>query len=232
MITTAWFFVFSVLAFVGSLVLVRFYKSDLDLLAKRFFVVTILISGGAFIQSLLMSYQILPTTQLSSLLLQITLFRGWIVIGMALALAAILSATAFRKSENLRWWQVNRIALERITNAVCISVCLSFVTIEAAKLRYDGWMRQFFLHSGYSVPFMYFVMGSELAGATALLFRRARNVAALGLLVLMCGAVATHYRNGDPFSDSLDAMHLGTTLLCVLLFEIGARFHKGGGLSR
>lgn len=33
----------------------------------------------------------------------------------------------------------------------------------------------------------------------------------------MAGAIGTHYRNGDPFTDSLEALHLLIILTCIIV---------------
>jgi hypothetical protein len=57
-------------------------------------------------------------------------------------------------------------------------------------------MEQFFLSSGYPAFLHYVVMALELTGSLALLFfakRRPGLAAAIGLGVIMAGAVATQY---------------------------------------
>lgn len=87
------------------------------------------------------------------------------------------------------------------------------------KAAHDAEMRTFFLSSGYGVGFMYGVMAAEIAGAIGLLFLRSRRVASSGLLMLMFGAIATHVRNGDPFSDSLDAARMLLLVASIALVE-------------
>lgn len=89
-----------------------------------------------------------------------------------------------------------------------VYVGLGFFAFEIGKLAHDAEMREFFLNSGYPIPFMYAVMAAEIAGAIALMFERTRRAAALWLAAVMIGAIGTHVRNGDPFSDSLDALRM------------------------
>jgi hypothetical protein len=95
-------------------------------------------------------------------------------------------------------------------------VALSFFGFEIGKALHDAEMRQFFLTSGFSVGFMYTVMALETIGALGLLTRRLRALSALLLVLVMAGAIATHARNGDPFSDSLDALRMLLVLACIL----------------
>jgi hypothetical protein len=55
---------------------------------------------------------------------------------------------------------------------------------------------------------MYVVMAVEIAGALGLLVARLRVAATILLGLVMLGAMATHAHNGDPFSDSLDAVRM------------------------
>lgn len=97
-----------------------------------------------------------------------------------------------------------------------IYVALSFFGFEIGKALHDAEMRQFFLTSGFSVGFMYTVMAVETIGAIGLLSRRLRALSALVLALVMAGAIGTHARNGDPFSDSLDALRMLLVLACIL----------------
>jgi len=58
-------------------------------------------------------------------------------------------------------------------------------------------------------------------GALALLVPTFRIPAAAGLCVLMVGAIQTHHRNGDPVTDSLEAIHLLILLVCIILVTAG-----------
>jgi hypothetical protein len=47
---------------------------------------------------------------------------------------------------------------------------------------------------------------------------------------MMAGAIGTHWHNGDPFEDSLDAFHLLVLLVCILLLSFrDARDRPVGG---
>ncbi|MBD8899043.1 DoxX family protein [Rhodanobacter sp. DHG33] len=102
-------------------------------------------------------------------------------------------------------------------------VALAFAGFEIGKAAHDAEMRQFFLGSGYPVAFMYAVMAVEIVGALGLLAARLRIAAAVLLGLVMLGAIATHARNGDPFSDSLDATRM--LLLAASIVALGAYQH-------
>ncbi|WP_424683383.1 DoxX family protein [Frateuria sp. YIM B11624] len=120
-----------------------------------------------------------------------------------------------------------------VTIGLAWYVALSFAGFEIGKAAHDTQMRQFFLGSGYTVAFMYAVMVLEIIGAAGLLVARLRTAAAVLLGALMLGAIATHARNGDPVTDSLDAVRMLLLVASVALldrFRRGAR-PRGGALS-
>ncbi|TKR33030.1 DoxX family protein [Luteimonas gilva] len=102
-----------------------------------------------------------------------------------------------------------------------VYVALGFFAFEIGKLAHDAQMREFFLNSGYPATFMYAVMAAEIVGAIGLMFERTRRFAALWLAVIMIGAIGTHVRNGDPFSDSLDALRM--LLISVSILALSHR---------
>ncbi len=103
-----------------------------------------------------------------------------------------------------------------LIRGLCVSVSLAFLATELGKLAHDSEMRSFFVASGYAVWFLYAVIAAETLGAVGLLVPGVRLVAASGLALVMVGAIATHAKNGDPATDSLEAAHLLVTLLCIL----------------
>ena len=152
--------------------------------------------------------------------LKLLLFRGWIVIGVGLAAAGLAIFCFARKtcSDALRVFVTSRF----VSKGICFSVAISFLCVEIGKLSHDADMRQFFLQSGYTVGFMYFIMAAETAGAVGLLLKQTTLPAALGLMAIMAGAVGTHAHNGDPFSDSLEAVHLLILLGCIVVLRVFA----------
>jgi hypothetical protein len=115
-------------------------------------------------------------------------------------------------------------ALWLATVGAALLVAGKFLLFEVGKIRHNEEMEQFFLSSGYPAFLHYVVMALELTGSLALLFfakRRPGLAAAIGLGVIMAGAVATHMRNGDPLSDSYDAIsqavYIATYLVAAVL---------------
>jgi putative oxidoreductase len=81
-------------------------------------------------------------------------------------------------------------------------------------------MQQFFQQSGYPVWLLYFIIAGESARAIGLLVSRSLLPAAFGLAVIMVGAIRTHFHNHDPFSDSLEAVHLLILLACIIVIRL------------
>jgi uncharacterized membrane protein YphA (DoxX/SURF4 family) len=97
----------------------------------------------------------------------------------------------------------------------------AFILSTVGKATNMPEMVTFFKQSGYAIWFLYFIMCAESAAAVGILlhFRLKTGVpAAIGLMLIMLGAVYTHWHNGDPFSDSLAAVSqfISLTLLLVL----------------
>jgi len=150
-------------------------------------------------------------------LLRLLLFRFWIVIGVAIGATGLilLSASGWKRSGA----DAERVFVMSpyVLRGVCFSVSISFTCTEIGKLSHDADMRQFFLQSGYTIGFMYFIMAAETVGAIGLFLPGVRLAAALGLIGVMSGAIVTHARNHDPFTDSLEALHLLILLGCIVV---------------
>lgn len=123
----------------------------------------------------------------------------WAVLGVAAASGVLAVAAPARAPFARAAWTLR---------GLCAFTALAYLAIEAGKLAHDAEMREFFTSSGYPVRAMYAVMAAEIAGAVGLLVPRLRLFAAAGLSLLMLGAIGTHAKNGDPFSDSLDAVRM------------------------
>jgi len=83
-----------------------------------------------------------------------------------------------------------------------------------------AYMISFFQQSGYAIWFLYFIMTAETAGALGILLHfklRTGLPATVGLMLIMLGAVYTHWHNKDPFSDSLAAVSQLVNLMMLLL---------------
>jgi hypothetical protein len=98
-----------------------------------------------------------------------------------------------------------------------------FLIATVGKMENLHDMTSFFVSSGYSVSFLYFIMTAESLGAIGILLNfkwRTGVPAAAGLICIMIGAVYTHWHNRDPFSDSYAAVIqlINLCLLQVLYF--------------
>jgi putative oxidoreductase len=107
-----------------------------------------------------------------------------------------------------------------LVRGLCASTALAFLATEVGKVAHLSEMKGFFAASGFAAWFLYAVMTVETLGAVGLLVPSVRLVAAGGLSLVMVGAILTHWRKGDPFADSLEAVHLLVTLLCILVLGI------------
>jgi hypothetical protein len=142
----------------------------------------------------------------------------WIVVGAAAA-SGILALAAPRRVPFARSaWTLR---------GLCAFTALGYLGFEAGKLGHDAEMREFWTGSGYPIWTMYAVMAAEVLGSIGLLVPRTRLFAAGGLSLLMFGAIGTHLKNGDPFSDSLDAVWMLVLLgtIAVLTLRRPARQH-------
>jgi uncharacterized membrane protein YphA (DoxX/SURF4 family) len=107
----------------------------------------------------------------------------------------------------------------------------TFILATVGKATNMADMVAFFKQSGYAIWFLYFIMAAETAGALGILlhFKLRTGVAAtVGLMLIMLGAVYTHWHNKDPFSDSLAAISQLINLTMLLLLYLLQR--KGRAL--
>jgi len=109
--------------------------------------------------------------------------------------------------------------------AISIGIANSFLVATVGKSTNMAYMIGFFKQSGYAVWFLYFIMAAETACALGMLLHfklRTGVYAAMGLMLIMLGAIYTHLHNRDPFSDSYAAISelisLGLLLL-IYYFE-------------
>lgn len=109
--------------------------------------------------------------------------------------------------------------------AVGISYGSTFLIATVGKSTNMTGMISFFTQSGYGTWFLYFIMAAETAGAIGVLahyWLRTGIPATIGLMLVMLGAVYTHWHNGDPFSNSYAAVSLlisGSMLLMLYSLE-------------
>jgi uncharacterized membrane protein YphA (DoxX/SURF4 family) len=127
-----------------------------------------------------------------------------------------------------------RLALLReppVYSALCLSTSLSFVIAGFSKALYMQGMIEFFTQSGYSVPFLKFIMSIEVLGGLALLVPWAVLPMIAGLSIDMFGAVYTHIHNGDPIHDSTGAIALLIRLGVIAVLRILSRQSLAQALS-
>jgi uncharacterized membrane protein YphA (DoxX/SURF4 family) len=94
----------------------------------------------------------------------------------------------------------------KVFYTMCVSSGYGFVMSGYAKAFGMAAMTEFFTQSGYSVPFLKFIMSIEVLGGIGLLVPVTMPFALAGLTVDMFGAIATHVHNGDPLNDSTGAI--------------------------
>lgn len=82
------------------------------------------------------------------------------------------------------------------TTSLVIRIVLAAIFFMAggAKLAGVQRMKDSFQTYGYPSWFRYFIGLSEIAGAIILLFRDVATIAAVGLIVIMIGAIVSHLR--------------------------------------
>jgi hypothetical protein len=104
--------------------------------------------------------------------------------------------------------------------AVSILIANTFILATAGKSQNMAYMLAFFRQSGYARWFLYFIMSVEALGALGILFHyklKTGPLAALGLIIIMLGAIYTHLHNHDPLSDLYDAVNQLISLALLLV---------------
>jgi uncharacterized membrane protein YphA (DoxX/SURF4 family) len=181
-----------------------------DRIARAFGTTAIVISVVAFATGIASVAGALPSNTATRWVQQILIYRGWFVVGVALASVIMLAV----RRPVVRAF----VASPDILRGLRVSLALSFLVTEVAKLAHDTEMRQFFVESGYPVWFLYATIAAETLGSIVLLAsRRLVAPAAAGLAAIMVGAIYTHHHNGDPFEASLEATHLLAIAACSLV---------------
>jgi hypothetical protein len=104
-----------------------------------------------------------------------------------------------------------------------LSIQLGIVFIGSAIEQYNDIVdiEKFFLSAGYAVWFMYLILAIQLICGVLLLLNLkfyTKLSTKVVLLVVMAGAVVTHYRRGDPFNVAIPAIQLAVK--CLLLIWI------------
>ena len=225
---------FFVLTIVSALVCFLFVNSSRSVessekKARWFYFFCVLVSLAALAANLLSVSGILPMKNFLGIIYQALIFRIWIVVGMGIV-SMVLSLLWFGRSASISSNPNIRsfVASSYVLRGLCFSVSIAFLAVEIGKLTHDADMRQFFLESGFPVWFLYFVIIAEILGAIGLFITKLIVPAAIGLTILMLGAIYTHYNNGDPFSDSLEAFHNLILLICIIVISL---IHQKGSSS-
>jgi putative oxidoreductase len=140
--------------------------------------------------------------------------RDWLSWSGDLVYGYLLGCLLFRAGYPVK-------VFSRVLWAASVATANVFFVATMGKIVNMTDMISFFHQSGYAVWFFYFIMAAETAGGIGILlhFRLRTGIAAsLGLMLIMLGAVYTHWHNGDPFSDSYAAVEqlIGLSALLAL----------------
>lgn len=110
------------------------------------------------------------------------------------------------------------------TSILAATLAAVFVAFGTAKLLAFPSMQTRAAHVGFSVGAYRRIGALEVAGAIGLLVGAAapllRMLAALGLLLLLAGAMVTHLRNKDGIKGAAPALVLATVLALLLTIEV------------
>jgi uncharacterized membrane protein YphA (DoxX/SURF4 family) len=112
---------------------------------------------------------------------------------------------------------------------VSIATGNSFILATVGKTANFAEMTKFFTTSGYAIWFLYFIMSAETLGGLGVLLHfksKTGPLAAAGLMLIMIGAVYTHWHNKDPFSDSYAAV---SQFITLSLMQVLYSFQKTAG---
>jgi putative oxidoreductase len=114
--------------------------------------------------------------------------------------------------------------------AISVTIGNSYLVASVGKSTNMPYMIGFFKQSGYALWFLYFVIAAETAAAIGILMHfklKTGALAAIGLILIMLGAVYTHLHNHDPFSDSYAALSQLLNLSFILLLYYFEKQIKG-----
>lgn len=110
------------------------------------------------------------------------------------------------------------------TTILAVTLAAAFVALGTAKLLALPSMQTRAAHVGFSVGAYRRIGALEVAGAIGLLAGAyvplLGTLAALGLLLLLAGAVITHLRNGDGIKEVAPALVLAILLGVLVVLEI------------
>lgn len=187
-----------------------------DRIARGFAVLCATIAATNLLGVVAVTLRLPPSVAFYRAVLGGTAVVGQLITGVAVA-AMVAGVVAWGRGRDGGGFVASR----ELSTGLAWFVAFAFFGFEVGKAAHDAQMRQFFTASGYPVAFMYVVMALEIVGAFGLLIARSRFASALMLGLVMLGAMATHARNDDPFSDSLDALRM---LLVVASIAVLHRF--------
>ena len=203
----------------GAIVLLSRSVGMIRKLAWGFYLLAIALRVGLLVITCLAISVISAVTY--SQLAKILSFPGFLVIGAGLASVGFVLWQSIRgpqtnsAHDRIRHWLRSPYLLKGLS----FYVALAFIAAEIGKISYLAQMREFFHESGYADWFLYSIISLETIGAIGLLIRASLIPGAALLSVIMLGAIYTHYRNGDPFGDSLAALHLLIVCLCIVILR-------------
>jgi uncharacterized membrane protein YphA (DoxX/SURF4 family) len=188
----------------------------------RVFYVFCVAAGVAVLAGTLLSAAGLVPIASYPVLFRALIFRFGLVLAAGVLSVVSLGAAALREDRTGEERTAGHAfaASPYLLRGLCVSTALGFVGTSFGKLLHDSEMRAFFTSSGYPVWFLYVVIAVETIGAIGLLMPSVRLVAACGLALVMIGAVFTHTKNGDPLSDSWEALHMFAVLGTIVLVGV------------
>lgn len=104
---------------------------------------------------------------------------------------------------------------------------LFFIAPGVMKLIGNPALVEVFVRFGYPLWFMYFIGAAEVAGALGIAFggyinKRLPQLAVLGLIILMIGAVGSHIMAGDPITAAVPAV-INLVLLALYMHILKKR---------
>ena len=94
---------------------------------------------------------------------------------------------------------------------------IAFQFLYLGFLKINGSMEHVFYSWGYAQSFMYFIGLVEVVSAIGLFFKKTRNVACLAQVVIMVGAVYTHWMSYEYFEILINIGVIGLTSIIMWL---------------
>lgn len=108
----------------------------------------------------------------------------------------------------------------------CLYMAAIFVLAGVSKMFFFNNSLPFFLDSGYSKQFLYFILAIETLCGIAVCFKKLAILASVILIIDMAGATFTHYHNHftkgspGPFGNSIPSLVLQPFLTTILVLSI------------